>query len=109
MSDVELKKQLEKCGYPVKKKLVANKNYIMREIAGESLLISVGTEIADFCGIVSLNDSAKMIWEMLEEGTTREELIEKLKNTYGISGERASQDVDGTLDTLRERGMIACV
>ncbi|MDD6065906.1 MAG: PqqD family protein [Firmicutes bacterium] len=109
VSDEELKNKLEVCGYPVKKRLITNKNYIMREIAGAPLLISVGQEIADFCGIINLNESARILWEALEKGATREELVEKLKGAYDISTERASQDVDSTLKNLLERGMIAYV
>ncbi|MGN0275962.1 MAG: PqqD family protein [Hominisplanchenecus sp.] len=109
VSDEELKNKLEVCGYPVKQRLITNKNYIMREIAGAPLLISVGQEIADFCGIINLNESARILWEALEKGATREELVEKLKGAYDISTERASQDVDSTLKNLLERGMIAYV
>lgn len=109
VSDEELKNKLEVCGYPVKKRLITNKNYIMREIAGAPLLISVGQEIADFCGIINLNESARILWEALEKGATREELIEKLRGAYDISTERACQDVDSTLKILLERGMIAYV
>ncbi len=109
VSDEELKNKLEVCGYPVKKRLITNKNYIMREIAGAPLLISVGQEIADFCGIINLNESARILWEALEKGATREELVEKLKGAYDISTERAGQDVDSTLKILLERGMIAYV
>lgn len=94
---------------PGEKRLITNKNYIMREIAGAPLLISVGQEIADFCGIINLNESARILWEALEKGATREELIEKLRGAYDISTERACQDVDSTLKILLERGMIAYV
>lgn len=109
VSDEELKNKQKSCGYPVKKRLITNKNYIMREIAGVPLLISVGQEIADFCGIINLNESARILWEALEKGATREELVEKLKGAYDISTERAGQDVDSTLKILLERGMIAYV
>ena len=47
------------------KKYIAKNRYVLREIAGESILVSVGDGVADFCGIVKLNASVKVIWNKL--------------------------------------------
>ena len=83
-------------------------NYIMREIAGESVLVSVGNGVADFCGIVKLNDSAKVIWSALQNGTTQEELIQALVNTFHITENQAKKDVAQSLELLLNKRMITC-
>ena len=83
-------------------------NYIMREIAGESVLVSVGNGVADFCGIVKLNDSAKVIWSALQNGTSQEELIQALVNTFHITENQAKKDVAQSLELLYNKRMIIC-
>ena len=107
MSEVDLVQKHEKCGFECGKKYFANSNYILREIAGENILVSVGVGIADFCGIVNLNVSAKVIWDALQQGATKDELAQELKDRFSISEERASEDIDKTLKLLLERKM-AC-
>ena len=46
----------------------ASPNYILRDIAGESILVSIGQGVADFCGVVVLNESAKILWTTLLGG-----------------------------------------
>lgn len=108
MSDEELMKQLIKCGYPVKKRYHASTNYILREIAGESVLVSVGDGIADFCGIVNLNASAKVLWHTLQQGATKTELVQELQSHFPVSEEKAAEDVEKSLILLEEREMVFC-
>ncbi len=50
--------------------------YILRTIAGSNVLVPIGNEIANFNGVISLNDSAKFLWENLKEDITTEELTD---------------------------------
>lgn len=84
----------------------ANSNYILRKIAGQHVLVSVGDAVADFCGVVTLNDSAKILWERLQEGATRTELAYALKDTFDVTDEQAENDVKETIRILKEREMI---
>lgn len=93
----------------LEKRFIANKNYILREIAGEAVLVSVGTEIVDFCGVVNLNSSARILWERLQEGATKEELIQLLKDKFRVTEEKVLEDVDTTIQLLLERGLITDV
>lgn len=87
-------------------KLKASKNYVLRKIAKKNVLVSVGEGVADFCGIVTLNNSAALMWNTLKEGTTQEELVEVLMNTYDVTKEQAQADVEKTIQMLLEREMI---
>lgn len=108
MSDENLAQQLIQYGYPVKKHYHSSPNYILRKIAGESVLVSVGDGIADFCGIVNLNASARILWEALQRGATKDELNEELQKHFPVSEERAAEDVEKTLTFLEEKGMVSC-
>lgn len=90
------------------KKYITKDRYVLREIAGESILVSVGDGVADFCGIVKLNSSAKVIWNTLRNGVGKEELVQALVDAFSISEEKAKEDVEKSLELLIQREMISC-
>lgn len=111
LSDEELKTKMEEAGYKFRntqRVYYSNPNYVLREIAGESVLVSMGEGVADFCGIITLNQSAKILWETLKQGSTREKLAENLKNHFQISDEQAAEDVEKSLKLLEEKGLVSC-
>lgn len=87
-------------------RFIVNENYILRDIAGQSVLVSIGSEIADFCGVINLNATAKELWTVLQDGATKEELVKTLTDKFSVSDEQADEDVTKTLLMLIERGMI---
>ena len=111
LSDEELKRKMEEAGYKfqnTQRVYYSNPNYVLREIAGESVLVSMGEGVADFCGIITLNQSAKILWETLKQGSTKEKLAENLKNHFQISDEQATEDVEKSLRLLEEKGLVSC-
>lgn len=111
LSDEELKIKMEEAGYKFRdaqRVYYSNPHYVLREIAGESVLVSMGEGVADFCGIITLNQSAKILWETLKQGSTKEKLAENLKNHFQISDEQAADDVEKSLKLLEEKGLVSC-
>ncbi len=62
--------------------------------------------VADFCGVVVLNESAKILWTTLLGGATTEDLTEALVQAFQVSPAQAQADVEETLSILMERGMV---
>lgn len=55
---------------------------------------------------LSLNPSAAAVWEGLDRGAGRGELVELLCRRFRVTRERAGEDVDRLLAQLRERGLL---
>lgn len=91
----------------MEKRYIASKNYVLRKIAGKYVLVSVGEGIADFCGVVTLNESAGVLWKALQQGAAEEELVKVLQETFSITEEQAKEDVEKSLQLLLEHRMIA--
>lgn len=72
-----------------------------REIDGEIVALEGGTST-----YVVANRSGALLWQILVNGASREELIDRLVNTYGIDGELAANDVDTFLAELRSRDLL---
>lgn len=110
LSDEELIIRSEAAGCRFKNSCIyrSKLHYILREIAGEYVLVSVGNEVANFCGIVKLNVSAKVIWDTLRDGATKGELVQVLTDAFTISEEQAKADIEKCLELLAQRRMITC-
>ena len=98
--------QLPDAGYEFEKKYQASENYIHRKIADSDVLISVGSNIANFNGYIQLNNSAVSLWEQLAEPSTTEQLEKVLEDKYGISHEQAVEDVADFLKELKDHDMV---
>lgn len=106
LSDAELKIELEQAGYKFQKIYQASDNYIHRKIADAEVLISVGSNIADFNGYIELNNSAATLWEKLQEPCLLRELEMTLEEDYGITHEEAVADVLDFLKKLMKHHMV---
>jgi hypothetical protein len=54
----------------------------------------------------SINPVGAEIWQQLEQGAERESIVEHLRGTFNAPAEQLSQDVDGFVELLSQRGLI---
>ncbi len=70
----------------------------------------VGDELVvlDLDGAIylSLNDSARLLWEQLSSSCDEDEMIAALANEFGIDHTAARRDVTAFLDELRHRQLL---
>ncbi len=79
--------------------------FVVREVAGKSVAISVNPALP-FRGMLSLNATARFLWDRLVAGAEREDLYEALIETYGIEREVAVRDADAIVDMLLVHGIL---
>lgn len=79
---------------------------ILRDIAGECVLIPTGETAQRLNGIVSLTESGRLLWELLAQDRTAEELTSALLDRYDVPPETARADVEAFLDKLRKEGFL---
>lgn len=72
-----------------------------REVDGEIVALDLGSS-----SYLAANKTATVLWPELVDGTTRESLVKKLVDAYGLDEEAAGRDVDAFVDQLRENGML---
>lgn len=82
--------------------------YILREIAGEKVIVIQGTHGVDMTKIISFNESAAALWEnFCGKEFAAEDAAEFLVGRYGITAERATADVKLWIEKLDDCGAIA--
>ena len=83
-----------------------NQNFILREIAGESMLIPVGAAAAKFNGLITLNETGATIFKALAHETSLEALVDAVTAEYDIDRETARNDAEEFLQQLRLAGAL---
>lgn len=82
------------------------KEFMLREIVGETILIPVGESNNHFNGIITINELGKFIWENLESSESENILLDKILNEYEVDEKTAKEDLDEFLEKLREADII---
>ena len=80
--------------------------FILREIAGESILIPVGEAAMSVKGLIALSETGGFLYHILREDTTREDLVTALTSEYEVSVAEAAADIDAFLNQMRQLNML---
>ena len=80
--------------------------FVLREVAGQALVIATGELSKQFKGMIKLNESAKVIWQWLLDGADTSQIPQKLQETYDLEPERARAEADAFLAKLNEAGFL---
>ena len=78
------------------------KNFILRQVAGLYLILPIAEATIDFTGMITLNETGAMLWNLLKEGSTRESLAAALTDEYEVSYEQALSDVDEFIEKIKD-------
>lgn len=83
-----------------------NKKFILRKVAKEHLLIPTGEMALKVKGLVAMSESANLLYQKLQTGCTRDDLIAALLAEYDVPAGVAAEDVDAFLDQMRQLEML---
>ena len=83
-----------------------DKKFVLREIAGEYIIIPTGKTALDFKGLITVNEVGVSIWKMLQNDVTLEELVQGILNEYEVEEEVAREDIQEFLDALIAGGIL---
>ncbi|MBE5921252.1 MAG: PqqD family protein [Lachnospiraceae bacterium] len=86
--------------------LKINKDYIMRKIADEYILVSTGKTALKFSGLITLTESAYLLWKHLEDGGSEKDFVKVLLENYEIDELTAAEDVSTCVKTMVEYGIF---
>ena len=79
----------------------------VREIAGENVVVMQGQSGTDFTRIITLNDSALLLWQALEnKDFTNEDVASALTDNYEVDAATATRDAAAWVERMTECGLI---
>lgn len=83
-----------------------NQEYVLRNIAGDRVIIPTGSASQHFNGLITLNEVGSFIWENVGNVADREEMVTLLLEHYNVDEKTAQRDVNGFLDMLKGQGIL---
>ena len=80
--------------------------YILREVAGNFMVIPVGGDNRHLNKVINLNETGAFLWEKLGREQSAEALAEAMCREYDIAKEIALADVCEFLSLLQANGFL---
>lgn len=80
--------------------------FVLREVAGQNVVVAVGKQAVNFNGMITLNSTAKFLWQLLQTEKNQNELIEALCEKYDVNQDKAQLDVTKFISQLRAAHII---
>lgn len=74
--------------------------FVLREVAGETVVVPVGAEL-NFHGMITLNETAKLLWRALERETDTDELTKLVLGEFDVDEATAKCDVEQFIQKLK--------
>lgn len=76
-------------------------DFVINQVAGETVAVSVGNNDGQFNGYIKLNETGAEIFKALKKDTTREQIVELLLQKYPDATEnQVTESVDELLEKL---------
>ena len=86
--------------------MTLNHEFVLREVAGETLLVPVGSATLSLNGMLVLNGCGRFLWEQLPAVATEDELVDALLKEYDVDRQTACRDVHDFLAQLRKLDIL---
>lgn len=83
-----------------------HKEFVLREIGGEYVIIPTGKTLLKFNGLITVNEVGADLWKMLQSEVTFDDLLRGILDTYDVDEETAREDIQDFLDTMIAGGIL---
>ena len=80
--------------------------FVLREVAGQIVVIATGEASKDFHGMIKLNVTGKVIWLALQEGLSEDEIAQRLQEQFDVDSEKALRDTQAFLQQMEGMGFL---
>ena len=83
-----------------------DKEFVLREIAGDYIIIPTGKTVLEFNGLITVNEVGVFIWNMLKDEVTMDDIVAKIVEEYEVEDAVARADAQEFIDKLVEGGIL---
>ena len=80
--------------------------FVVREVAGQIVALPTSDDL-NLNMMITLNETAKFLWDLLDKGAERDELVNAIQVTYDVDEATATSAVDGFVEKLNHYGFLA--
>ena len=81
-------------------------DFILREVAGSYVVVPVNDLTMDFNGMINLNETGAFLFELLQKGAEKSELVSRMLEEYEVTAEKAEADIDKFIQKLKDADVL---
>ena len=81
-------------------------DFILRKVADSYVVVPVNDMTVDFNGIIHLNETGAFLFEILQKGADKQELLDKLLSEYEVTSEKAEADIEVFIQKLKDADIL---
>ena len=78
---------------------------VLRDVAGQTVVLPAGEDL-DLNMMITLNETGKFLWTLLENNKQESDLIDALLAEYDVDSQTAASAVAGFVAKLNEHGFL---
>lgn len=83
-----------------------NPNFVLRQLADTWVVLSLADPTVNFNGMITLNESGVLLWNVLDKGADVNALVDALTAEYAVSEQQARSDVEEFIQKLQTIGCL---
>ena len=80
--------------------------FVMRQVAGQAIVIAIGKASEKFHGMINLNESGSCVWKGIEEGLDVEKIADRIVQEFEVDYWTALKDTQEMMDKMKEQGIL---
>lgn len=80
--------------------------FMVREIAGQWIVVPIGSRVVEFNGIMTLSESGAILWKLLASGAEMDDLVSAILAEYDIDEKTARADVESFIEVLTQKKLM---
>lgn len=80
--------------------------FITRKINDFYAVVPINKKVLDFSGMMTLNASGKVLYDLLLNDISVDELIAQMRNIYDVSKEQAKKDIELFIKKLEDHDLL---
>lgn len=83
-----------------------NDSFLLKNIGGEALLVPIGSQVKRMNGIVMLNATGCLLWDVLSEDRQLQDLVTAIAERFAVDAQRARADVESFVKEMQQLGLV---
>lgn len=80
--------------------------FVIRTVGDRKIAVPIGRRASEIQGLVSLNDTAAAIWEILQKEQEEKDVVECLLQQYDADRWEVEECVHSFIEEMEEKGVL---
>ncbi len=81
-------------------------DFLLRKVADSYVVVPVNSMSLDFNGIINLNETGAFLFELLQKGAEKQDLLDRMLEEYEVAPEKAEIDIDNFIKKVKEADIL---